>query len=476
MQLDPIEFGRLAITQRHPSRYTERRVERVELVDDYHYAVTVTQQITTPLHLKYEKNDEPTKMLVSIGWFSKDRLPDLTVYGHDGSKLPLLRRRDQGRILANLFTARWHGTFFSHLPETSHNEALHDEAQAKWRIIQESVAQVVTSGRRGAFVAVYRLERFLQEESIDQNLARELRRSLLNILHRKEFWRYLTDVLAENRLLVSQMPGMPGHTYVVTIKYTERFPYETYGPTPSRISKTLAWLGVIGIPTSRTVANIGHAASLWAIQTVPEGLEPVRCFWKRDANEVRTDDPISVDITSAAAGKHIESSGRVEPDDLILDVQVSASSAIASTAALAGLLYLVSVYVYKAVPPNNSSQVEPTILISLGSIFAAAPAAIAGALAYRGHTFVRHASRGPRLLLGLLSAQAAILAVVVSLHGLSALAEGVAYALSLYSLMIVGIFLFIRFGPRWRKTERSLSHPGFDGDRFCRFPTFSWWV
>jgi SAM-dependent methyltransferase len=24
--------------------------------------------------------------------------------------------------------------------------------------------------------------------------------------------------------------------------------------------------------------------------------------------------------------------------------------------------------------------------------------------------------------------------------------------------------------------EDLLSHPGFDGDRFCRFPTFSWWV
>jgi hypothetical protein len=451
MDLEAAEIGRLAISQHRAAHFVERRVERAELIDDYHYTVAVTQQFTTPIHDPDESLD-PKVLLVSLGWFPKYRLPDLTVMDQAGSTLPLLRRTDQGRVMATIITNRWYATFFRGVSEESS-----EIAESIWRIINTAVAQVVTSSRRGAFVAVYRLERYLEDCVADAELAPDVRDAVSRLLSRKRFWGYLTDVLTESRLLVAKMEGRPGRTHVITITYTERFPYKSYGKEPSRLSKALAWLGLIGMPTSRVVANIGHAASLWAIQSVPEGLEPVRCFWKGEAADTHPTDPISVDISSAAAGKHVSHSSEVaKPDDLILDVQISPSPAIASTVALAALIYLVSVYVFKAVPPHGSSEADPTILITLGSLFSATPAAIAGALAYRGHTFVRHASTGPRMLLACLSGSAATLAIIVSLHGLHGkLAESLAFLTSVYSLMLVGLFLYIRVGSRWRRTERS---------------------
>jgi steroid 5-alpha reductase family enzyme len=58
-------------------------------------------------------------------------------------------------------------------------------------------------------------------------------------------------------------------------------------------------------------------------------------------------------------------------------------------------------------------------------------------------------------MVAILSALAALLAVVIGLQGPGRFAEALAFTLSLYSLTIAGVLLFIRFGPRWRKNERS---------------------
>jgi hypothetical protein len=209
--------------------------------------------------------------------------------------------------------------------------------------------------------------------------------------------------------------------------------------------------------TLRRAINLGQAASYWTIFTAPEGLEPIRCFWWSERNKVLHEETVAVAEIKAAAGKHHGHGEIAIPDVLALDLQIAPSSAIASAAGLAALLYLVGVFVYKAMPelirePNSEYA---TRLIAVGTLLAATPATIAAALAYRGHTFVRRASRGARSMVAILSALAAVLAVVISLQGPGRFADVLAFALSLYSLLIAGVFLFIRWGPRWRKNERS---------------------
>lgn len=482
MQLDPGELGRLAIMQNEPLRYVERRIEEAEIVDDRHYAMTVTQQFTVPFLCKNEMDEIrlDLHLLVPLGWFVKDRLPDIQVLDENGSALPFLRRKYQGEIGAILFMNRWEQTFFAGISTNTH-----DEVQLLWKIIRVSVERVITSSVEGAQIVMYDLVNFLKEQSVDREGPQDVRCFLLSILATDQFWLSL-KALAKVRLVFTQMRGQPGRTYVVTIKYTERLPRRLFlsrsqrrqyardnpGYTSRRIARRmLGWLGIGSIGVVRRAINLGQAASFWVIFSVPDGIEPVRCFWKNTMDIVLPQDLVSIDRRKAAAGRHHRHGQAVRPDVLSLDLRVEPSSGIVGAAGLSALLYLIAVYVYKAMPQllheqmiRNQlihKQIYPppsdfaTRLVGVGAILAAIPAAIAGGLAYRGHIFVRWASRGPQTMLALLSAQGALLAVVVSLHGPGSFAAVLAYILSIYSLSITGIFLWIRFGTRWRKSERS---------------------
>lgn len=476
--------------QRSPLRYFERRIEHAELIDDLHYAMTVTQQFTVPFLDKQQRKDSrSTHLSVPLGWFAKDRLPDVEVRDESGATLPFLRRKDQGRIGAILFLGSWEQKFFA-------NVSREDDEDAKklWALIQTSIERVITRDRERSQLVIYLLRQFLREGSIDNDASPGMRCFLLVILAEHDFWMSF-KTLAEVRLLFTWMKGRPGRTYVLTTKYTERFPQRPPPPRGLRgrarrafrrgpkltaqrvVWRTLAWLGVGSISMIREANNLGHAASFWTIFRMPEGIEQVRRFWRRTRSEALPEDIVSVDVTKAAIGKHHAHGQAVEPDLLCLDVQVEPSSAMLSAAGLAALLFLVGTFVYKAMPqliheknlheqlvhgrPVRGQLVGEahtdylTGLVGIGTILAATPAAIAGALAYRGHTFVRRASRGPRTMLALLSAQAAVLAVAMGLQGPGEFSEYLAFALSIYSLTIAGDFLVIRVGPRWRKNEHS---------------------
>lgn len=455
MNLDPIELGRLAIMQSDPLRYIERRVEHVELIDDYHFAVNVSQQFTVPFHTKKKREARTkTRLLVPLGWYPKERLPDIRVSAADNSVLPLLRRRDQGRIGAILFTVAWQQAFWSGLSEAGEHDA-----RIIWQIVQRAVDQVVTSSRLGANLVIYRLKRYLEELSSDRRRGPEIKCFLLAILANQEFWDHL-QTFAEVRLLVARMAGAPGGTYVVTVQYVERFTYSNY-TTRDTIRRGLQWLGVAYTGVRREIANVGHAASLWVIFAVPDGIESVRCFWNSQADGPQPDDDVSMHVTKAALGKHLESikdTKELEPDSAMFDIQVDPSPATA-IAGLAFLLYLVSVFIWKASPSRPADGLLVDNVVSLAGLFTATPAALAGVLAYRGPTLIRYESRGPRLLVALLSVLAAALAVVVGLHGLGPFSEVLAFVVSVYSLAVAGIFLIIGLGPRWRMNERSRRLP-----------------
>jgi hypothetical protein len=481
MQLDSTELERVAIMQRSPLRYFERRIEHAAVMDDRHYAMTVTQQFTVPLRHGESITDARTEhpLLVPLGWFAKDRLPNIEVLAEDGSTLPFLKRRDQGKAGAALFAGEWKPTFFSDLCEGSE-----EEAKLIWKLIRECAEQALTSTRKGAQVVVYSLRQLLREQSINKNASRGMRCFLLAILAEDEFWSAF-KTLAEVRLLFTRMSCLPGRTYVVTIKYVERFEDRLPPPrairdrarwyrrrgggvTVRRVTRgVLGWFGVSNIGLTRKAINLGQAASFWTIFSTPEGVEPIRCFWRTTRGEVLHEDIVSIDSTKAALGKHHTNGQPVAPDVLMLDVQIAPSSAILSAAVLAILLFLVGFFVYKAMPRlacehkyafcdlNAHNGDYLSSLLGIGTILAATPAAIGGALAYRGHTFVRRASRGPRIMLSLLSAEAALLAVVMGVHGPGELAEDLAYVLSVSALATAGIFMYIRFGWRWRRNERS---------------------
>jgi hypothetical protein len=506
MRLDPIELTRLALMQNSPADHVERRVENLELVDDYHYAVTVTQQMTIPSLRRAESippahgngqdtaagsadgGDTPAESgdggeaaadaaegeasaprvpregdpspeatrLVPLGWFPKIRLPDIRVADGSGSALPVLTREDQGRAAAFIFSAAWEERVFEDFPLALAN----DDAKAIWAIVQTSVVRVVIEAPEDALLVVYRLRRFLTGRRKQQGISTELKCFLLTLLDNGPLWDTL-EGLARSRLLIARMPAAIGETHVITVRYTERFNYRPLRPKSlwrgalSLGRRLLSRLGVIGIAVTRQASNIGQAASLWVIFSAPDGLEPVRCFWESEVKDAGRED-ISVDTEKAALGKHVGPGADPASDGTVLDLQVAVSTALVSSILLATLLALVGFYMYKASQTIAKEAGEQrTILIGLATVFAAAPAAILGALAYRGKNLERIASSGPRVLLWLLTVQAALLAVAVGLHGPGDLTEVLGFILYVSSLIVVGVFTLIRFGPRWRRNERS---------------------
>ena len=481
MTLDVREVGRLAILQKEPLRWVERRVETLDLVDDYHYGVTVTQQLVAPRHADPK---EPTEreLLIPLGQFSKDRMPDFRVEDESGAELPLLSRDDRATLAAQLFSADWGHQFLGKIPEE--DRAWGDRA---WNAVLKLVARAVAGSKRKAELALDALELTLGSlhrtnmvPGSELEVPQSVRDSALALLCNEDAWLAL-NALAETRLLVARLRGVPGQRYVVTVRYTERFAYHGYArPRWFHVlrhgRRLLAWLGLIAVPIARTAANGGQAASVWIVQSVPEGVEALRYYWKSDRHNEKPAEPVSVEVNRTVASSHAQPN--TEPDHrLTLEAQIEPSTALLALIGLAGLLFIVATYVYQAIPAINPSQshtesilanaasFQPAVtgpseqdralLVGLGSVFAAVPAAIAGALAYRGQAFTRRMSHGPRTLVALLSLLAAFFAIVVSLKDLDELAEGTAFIVSIYCLWLLGVAAFIQWGPRWRKGERS---------------------
>src|ERR1700730_8416476 len=77
-RLDPLALGALVMMQQTPRRFGERRTEHFELHDNKHYAVKVDYQFHVPRHGPAPIEGE---LLIPLGLFGKDRLPDLSVTG-----------------------------------------------------------------------------------------------------------------------------------------------------------------------------------------------------------------------------------------------------------------------------------------------------------------------------------------------------------------------------------------------------------
>jgi hypothetical protein len=434
-------LGRLVIMQRSPRQFGERRTEHIELKDNRHYAVRVDQQFNVPSH--GDGGTVEKDLLIPLGEFAKDRLPDLIVTGPDGERLPVLSRAARGEVVATLFTSRWQHVVFANL-----YPPLKELAKPLWEIIQLTITRIVTRPYGEADRLIRLLDQYLT--AYCQSANTDIAYGVESLKANPDFWTGL-KALAISRLLVAKFQGVPGQTYVLTITYTESLRTDSYGS--SYIRGLLAWLGLIAIPISRQAANCGQAASFWTVASAPPGVEILRLFWQSDRDLLPGDDSISIDASRAQAGRYDWSSDAPEENELLIDVQIAPSASVMGTIGLALILLYVSRYVYQGFPRLGSNSEERTILVGLGTLLVTIPATIAGALAYKGELFSRYASRGPRVMVAVLSALGALLAVAVSLKGITSLAEDTAYVVSVYCVFVIGIFGYIQVGFRWRNND-----------------------
>jgi hypothetical protein len=480
MPVEPKEIGRLAILLKEPGRYVEKRVEKVDLVDDYHYGIRVLQQVLFPFHgeqtvdgQEKPKMVQPRELLVPLGQFSRDRMPDLEVKSAAGEHLALLSRQERARVGAALFSAQWWKVFTKGTSKAD----LH-LARSAWRTIETLVGRAIAGSKNEAKVLNQALKNTLDGWAEPGLYPPVIREGSRRLLRDPELWNDL-EGLVGTRLLIAKVQGTPGQSTLVEVTYTERFNYNelSRGRSVNSILKSvLRDLGIYNRPIKRTVANVGQAASLWIVQIVPDGVETLRYYWSDSRQSPTLPDPVSVEKNRAAISSHLPSDEAAK--DLWLEVQPAASPAVVALIGLSLLLLMVSTYVYQKIPTiqgplhaslpphavfaaegslagSGPTEGDRTLLLGLGSLFAAIPAAVVGALAYRGQSFAHRLNRGPRALASILCVLSAVFAVVVSLKDLGDLTEVVAYIVSIYALWLAGIAIFILAGPRWRKTEAS---------------------
>lgn len=440
-KIKAVALGRLAMLQKEPRRYGERRTEQLELRDTYHYAVRVVHQFTMPAHGDGRSGQD---LLIPLGEFVKDRLPDLTVTDAAGTLLPVLSRAARGEAVATLYTSRWQRAIYRNLTEAQ--KPIADEL---WELVQVTIARIVTRPLKDANRLTDELELYLAQYA-ETHKTSIVGGNLKDLLASSDFWAGVR-ALATSRLLIAKIRAAPEDTTIVTISYTESLSYDSSGG--NHIRGLLGWLGLIAIPISRQAANCGQAASFWTVVSAPSGVEILRIFWQSD-RDLAGEESISVDANRAVAGRYEWAGDKPEENELLLDVQAAPSPSVLSAIGLALILLYISRYIYQGFPREGGGE-QRTVLLALGSLLVTIPATIAGALAYRGEVFTRYANRGPRALVAGLSALAAILAVAVSLKGISKFVEDAAYVLSVYCVAVVGIFGYIQFGPRWRKSDAS---------------------
>jgi hypothetical protein len=440
------ELGRLAIMQDDPRRFGERRTEHVELRDHRHFSLRVEHQFVVPVHGEPTESagTSPRDLLIPLGEFAKARLPELVVTGPRGDRLPVASRAARGKIVATLFTSKWQHVLFDDL-----EDAERSTAKELWEVVQVSIAHIVTQPSTSANEILRSLHLFLNECSeiaAPGPLSKRIEKLQCDVAFRVGL-----KAFVDKRLLVAHMRGRPGNTYVVSITYTEAMQTDSYGSGPVR--SLLAWLGLVAMPISRQAANSGKAASFWTVASAPPGIEILRLFWQNERDALPTTPSISVDSDRAVIGRYEWSSDKAEDNELIFDVQVAPSAAIASTIGLAAILLFISRQVYEGFP-HASGLEERTALLALGTILVTIPATIAGALAYKGELFTRYVSRGPRVMVALLSVLGAVLALGISLKALSSTFTEIAACISsVYCVVIIGVFGYIRVGFRWRHND-----------------------
>jgi hypothetical protein len=482
----PIEIGRLAVFQRHPLRFIERRAETVELIDDHYYKVTIDQQFLVPFHNSRDRKER--EILVPLGVFGKDRVPDLVVTGPQGERLPVLTREMRSVLLAVVFLSGWERTFFNappeeepagdedlSVPEREDEESADDgdpsppEAEGRrdpgedrlavavWSVIRRFVTHVNGASEREALAAIDDLRATLEEIGGRPDLPSSLERGIAHLLTAEPFWRDL-GFLARRTLGVAQMRASPGSTYVIRSEHSERFLYRELRAGNGRFRRLLAWLrpsrvlaalGLISVSLYRQVANAGMAQSLWVFASPPEGVEAVRFYWADQGDQL-------ADANNISSRRTVLGRTGAEEAQLatILDVQIEPGSAVATAAIMATFLIFVATYIFQQLP-ELEDQSTRTLIIAMAALFAAIPASVVGGIAYRERSFARRLNRGPQLLIISMSILAGFLAIVISLRSIGALAKWLSFSTAIWALFVAGVMTWVRFGPRWRKNESS---------------------
>lgn len=462
---------RLSLMLQHPQAYFERRTERLEMESPQHHRVHVWQQTRIPTARGDEEQQHPRQVLVSLGLFSKARLPDLVARDAEGRALPVLTQSQRAAVLAATATPkhiRRHldpGTDSAEVSERARGDK--HSAYNIGQMVLRAVARMIQSSEEAALKIREELlldlspDRTPNEEawglSIDQAFLQET-----EDMCRTTHVLALLEATPGDVVMLSHEysasasfahddkrddPGKPTLEVMVWLDDNSRFFRSAVRPvadwTLTHYLRVLAWFGMTTTTWTQVNGNANHCESLHLIHDVAAGTSIVRMYWSKvewiagaeDSDLDLTPSECSTAVLSQNARRlHVTDRGR-----LYVEVQPSKQGSIAVAGLLALFLAFASGYLVRhnpAIPKLGSS-----------ALIIGVPAALTGVLAQHRAGFPGWMLRGPRILMTGLAILAGALGTSASL-GNSALTVVLAWATFAVATFVALVNAYVALGPR----------------------------
>lgn len=315
-----VEIESLRKQLAQPWRHQERRIEVINLKSVSYFEMDVTQQIRVP--------DLPigSSAIVSLGLYSKTRRPSLQVFDQHGNRIPILSRKEQGKILAYLYF-----NVLQQQAEEEWQDVQLEEFIRLYEILRPRLESIAVSPAKTALQALESLKGHLQTLSHTDIAAAAILRAAdgLNAL----------EELAKSAQILVRIPVLPSeqiiirHSYVQTLPYnlrSERSQWSTrsawsdcrrsaskfvqlhlpqeYKQIPqlfclllknslrlvrngpiSILTRLLTRLGLIPTVLGRKVQNADHCDSFYLLLEAPSGTSCSRHYWEDLAITVKSD-------------------------------------------------------------------------------------------------------------------------------------------------------------------------------------------
>ena len=275
--LDDPDVLRLAAQIRSPLAHLDRRIEHFDLCAEQCFRWHVTQQIVIPL-LKTDPSDnvEEVPTLITLGLFSKARLPDLEITCEPNKYVSLLTSGVRAALLAAALIS-------GYLKNAPPSEELSELSEKIMTLIigqeETKLKQALASVEANALTIALKTH---DPPSHDAFMAacRNLTRSthILAVVHAKPgssiLVKYSFTDFVKRRPFVEELKEDWHNTNAV--HGTGR---AIYVVTSGIIGRVLEFFSMLPIILSREMGNINHTRSYYLLAECPKGLSASELYW-----------------------------------------------------------------------------------------------------------------------------------------------------------------------------------------------------
>lgn len=369
--------------------FTERRVESFSVEGEFSYHWTVSQQVRVPCLADETRDSRARPVLLSLGLFSKVRLPDLRAFDCTGRELVVLSRRQRAYLLASQILTKYRSSI-----------TVDDEMYTRCeRLIALIIERSETEALRARKLLLLLLAVKQHPLAGDERFQQETR-GLCTTAHLIAIGHARPEQQVVTRITFSDEIHSGRTSEPVRVSPTAKVGRLRPSAWPSNVLDLLAYLGFIPHTLERRCATADHTQSYHLIAKAPTGAEIARLYWN-DIEARHPNGSSPVDATERF-GSHecSEETISFRPEIGALKDNSTCSIEVRQSrrGPLRGATWLLA---WAAVAAGLAARYAPELRDSsafAASLFTAVPATISGLLARTAPGFATKLAQGPRMM------------------------------------------------------------------------------